>query len=155
MADWANFFVAEAGAAAALAGLLFVSVSINLTRILQFPSLPPRAAEALLVLFAVLVLSLLALVPGQSASLLGAEVTALGVLLWIALTLALARAGRPKQHPILRVLLNQLPPILFVVAGVMLYSGHPAGLYWLVPATLLAILASVAAAWVLLVEILR
>jgi hypothetical protein len=155
MEGWANFFVAEAGAAAALAGLLFVSVSINLTRILEFPSLPPRAAEALLVLFAVLLLSLLALVPGQSPALLGAEVTALGVLLWIAMTLTLARGGTPKQYAILRVLLNQLPPIMFVVAGVMLYSGHPAGLYWLVPATLLAILASVAAAWVLLVEILR
>lgn len=155
MGGWDNFFVAEAGAAAALAGLLFVSVSINLTRILEFPSLPPRAAEALLVLFAVLLLSLLALVPGQSPSLLGAEVTGLGVVLWIALTLTLARGGKPRQYAMLRVLLNQLPPIMFVVAGVMLYSGHPAGLYWLVPATLLAILASVAAAWVLLIEILR
>jgi modulator of FtsH protease len=155
MGGWDNFFVAEAGAAAALAGLLFVSVSINLTRILEFPALPPRAAEALLVLFAVLLLSLLALVPGQSPSLLGAEVTGLGVVLWIALTLTLARGGKPRQYAMLRVLLNQLPPIMFVVAGVMLYSGHPAGLYWLVPATLLAILASVAAAWVLLVEILR
>jgi hypothetical protein len=155
MGGWDNFFVAEAGAAAALAGLLFVSVSINLTRILEFPALPPRAAEALLVLFAVLLLSLLALVPGQSPSLLGAEVTGLGVVLWIALTLTLARGGKPRQYAILRVLLNQLPPIMFVVAGVLLYSGHPAGLYWLVPATLLAILASVAAAWVLLVEILR
>jgi hypothetical protein len=155
MGGWDNFFVAEAGAAAALAGLLFVSVSINLARILEFPSLPPRAAEALLLLFAVLLLSLLALVPGQSPSLLGAEVTGLGVLLWIALTLTLARGGKPRQYAMLRVLLNQLPPIMFVVAGVMLYSGHPAGLYWLAPATLLAILASVAAAWVLLVEILR
>jgi hypothetical protein len=155
MEVWANFFVAEAGAAAALAGLLFVSVSINLTRILQFPSLPPRAAEALLVLFAVLLLSLLALVPGQAPALLGAEVAVLGLALWIALTLTLVRGGWPKQYAALRLLINQLPPILFVIAGVMLRAGHPAGLYWLVPATLLAILASVAAAWVLLVEILR
>ncbi len=155
MDSWDNFFVAEAGAAAALAGLLFVSVSINLTRILQLPSLPPRAAEALVLLLAVLVLALLALVPGQSPAVLGAEVSVLGVLLWIGLTLTLARSGRPRQRVVMRVLINQLPPIMFVIAGVMLYSGHPSGLYWLVPATLLAIAAGVLGAWVLLIEILR
>jgi modulator of FtsH protease len=155
MEGWDNFFVAEAGAAAALAGLLFVSISINLTRILEFPSLPPRAAEALVVLLAVLVLSLLALVPGQSPSILGAEVSVLGLLLWMGLTLTLARGGRPRHRAVLRVLINQLPPLMFLVAGVMLCSGHPAGLYWLVPATLLAIAAGVVGAWVLLIEILR
>jgi modulator of FtsH protease len=47
-AGWDSSFVAEVGAPAALAGLLFVAVSINLTRILQFPQLPGRAAETLI-----------------------------------------------------------------------------------------------------------
>jgi len=34
-AAWANFFVAEVGASAALVGLLFVAVSINLTKIIE------------------------------------------------------------------------------------------------------------------------
>jgi len=40
LAEWANFFVAEVGASAALAGLVVVATSINLSRILLFPQLP-------------------------------------------------------------------------------------------------------------------
>ena len=36
-ADWSNFLVAEAGASAALAGLLFVAVSINIAKIIEYP----------------------------------------------------------------------------------------------------------------------
>lgn len=35
MEQWQSFFVAQASASAALAGLLFVAVSINLSRILK------------------------------------------------------------------------------------------------------------------------
>jgi hypothetical protein len=51
-AGWDNFFVAEAGASAALAGLLFVALSINLQRIMSLPTLPGRAAEGLVSLIA-------------------------------------------------------------------------------------------------------
>lgn len=155
MEGWDNFFVAEAGAAAALAGLLFVSISINLARILEFPALPPRAAEALGALLAVLVLSLLALIPNQSAQSFGAEVMILGLLMWIGLSAAALRTGKPQRRAVLRILINQLPPLTFIAAGVMLYTGHPAGLYWLVPATFLAFAAGIFGAWVLLIEILR
>jgi hypothetical protein len=41
--EWGDLFVATAGASAALAGLVFVAVSINIERILEFNDLPERA----------------------------------------------------------------------------------------------------------------
>lgn len=41
---WTGLFFAEVGASAALAGLLFVAISINLDRILTGPGLPGRPA---------------------------------------------------------------------------------------------------------------
>src|SRR5260370_34067383 len=67
MTGWANFFLAQVGASAALTGLIFVAVSINLTKILAYPTLPGRALEALLYLLTVLVIGTLGLVPGQPA----------------------------------------------------------------------------------------
>ena len=37
---WSELFVATAGAGAALAGLVFVAVSINIDRILKLPGMP-------------------------------------------------------------------------------------------------------------------
>jgi hypothetical protein len=42
--DWDNFFVASAGAAAALTGLLFVAPSINLDKVLKIPRITGRTA---------------------------------------------------------------------------------------------------------------
>jgi modulator of FtsH protease len=80
MRGWSDFFAAEVGASAALAGLLFVAVSINLRQILKFPHLPTRALEALATLLCVLVISTFALVPGQTALVHGLEMGGTGLL---------------------------------------------------------------------------
>jgi hypothetical protein len=81
-ADWANFFVAEVGASAALSGLVVVAISINLARILEIASLPGRAAEALVILVGVLVITSIGLVPGQPTAVFGAETFAVGLVMF-------------------------------------------------------------------------
>lgn len=73
-AGWETFFAAIVGATAALTGLLFVAVSINLDRILEGPNfLTRRAAETLGTLVFVLAVSALVLVP-QATRALGIEI---------------------------------------------------------------------------------
>jgi hypothetical protein len=158
MQGWSNFFVGELGAAAALTGLLFVAVSINLTRILQFPHLPARAAEALLALISVLGVTTFALVPRQSSAAYGVEIGATGLVTWAIHTRYMIRSRKfDRQYVgfVSRFLGNQLPPLPFVIAGALLIAGRPAGVYWIVPGTLLSFAAGIFGAWVLLIEIQR
>src|SRR5580658_7062507 len=77
--SWSNFFLGELGASAALAGLLFVSVSVNQARILSLGRMADRGLEALAMLFLVLVVASLPLIPGQPLRLLGAEILVVGI----------------------------------------------------------------------------
>ena len=54
-------------------------------RILQGAGLPGRAGEAIVLLVAVLVVSMLGLVPGQSPTVLGAELLGAGLVAWLTL----------------------------------------------------------------------
>ena len=75
---WEALAVALLGENAALVGLIFVGVSIDAPAERRTPWLVSRAAEAIIELGAVLVVSLLLLVPGQSMLVLGAELAVMG-----------------------------------------------------------------------------
>jgi hypothetical protein len=91
---WGELFLAEAGASAALGGLLFVAVSINLDRIIALRSLPGAALGAIVLLVAVLMVSTFVLVPGQPRWVLGTEVLVVGIAAWSILTAIWIRALR-------------------------------------------------------------
>src|SRR5580658_1140901 len=74
--EWHDFFVAAVGASAALLGLLFVAISVNLEQILKFPHLPGRAAGTLGTLLTVLIVCIFGLAPRQSHWEFGGEVIA-------------------------------------------------------------------------------
>jgi modulator of FtsH protease len=158
--DWANFFVAEVGASAALTGLLVVAISINLSRILAIAQLPGRAAEALIVLVGALALTSAGLVPNQPAALFGAEVLAIGVVtLVVPLAIQLrswsSAVGVSPARQVVRAIVSAATSLLFIVAGVLLVLGSGNGLYWVAAGVIVALVGGVWNAWVLLVEILR
>lgn len=161
MDGWNEFFVAEVGAAAALAGLLVVAMSINIEKIMGMATLPPRAAQTLIIISAALVLASLGLFPGQSATVFGYEAIVIGVV--IALTGALevrnlfARRGASDPlfwslYPLLLVVITAVPPI---VGGALLVAGNETGGYWIGAGIIIAFLTTLQGGWVLLVEILR
>jgi hypothetical protein len=150
----------QAGAAATLTGLVFVSVSINLARILSVPGLPGRAFDALLQLLQVFFISSFALVPHQSAQLLAAEILTIALLSLTGQMMSQARYARLKSdHPrswlVIRIVLSLMATLPFCLGGVMLLLGFPAWTSGLVFGAVISFFAAVMGAWILLVEILR
>ena len=158
--DWQTFFAAEINATAALTGLVVVAVSVNLSRIMAHPLLPSRAAEALIALTGALVLASLLLIPRQPLAVQAAECAAVG---FLALLLPLRfqfhayRSEFPnnRAHPGVRALLTSLGGLPMLAAAGLLAQGSPAGLYCAAAGVIMSLVAGIAGAWVLLVEILR
>jgi modulator of FtsH protease len=133
MADWQEFFLAQAGAAGVLTGLVFVGVSINLEKILSQPDfgLPGRAAEALILLVAGLATSCLLLVPGQGTTMVGVEVLAVGLAAWgwvgaiqlLRLKGCQAMPPELRQAFVLRVALGEVTTLPFIAAGIAVLTG--------------------------------
>jgi hypothetical protein len=158
--EWHDLGVAAAGASAALAGLLFVAVSINLDRVLAYPWLPARVGETVVLLVAVLVESLFLLAPGQSRTALGVEILVAGAAAWAIATAIHLRLRRYRAHITavqrrVRVAAGQVATVPAIIAGATLLAHGGGGLYWLLAGMTLSLVLSVANAWVLLIEIVR
>jgi hypothetical protein len=159
-AGWVPYFGAMVGATAALTGLLFVAVSLNLDKIVKGPAfLPHRAAETLGTLLLVLYASALVLVP-QNTRALGIEIL-IGVLplqfliLRSQLQYRRTREGDPLLWLVSRMSATAVCAVPALLGGISLAVHWGGGLYWLVPMTILGIAGAVYNAWVLLVEIVR
>lgn len=157
--EWHDLFVASAGASAALAGLVFVAVSINIERILKFPGLPERALETVLLLLGALLVSIAGLIPGQSHVALGAELLFVSLCIGgVIARLPTARRedGRePRSWLASRWGIRAAGTVPLLIGGLSVLVESGGGLYWIAAGIALAITGAVTNAWVLLVEILR
>lgn len=160
METWHDFFVAVAGAAAALTGLIFVGVSLSLHKMLATPKLPDRASEALILLMTVLIISCLCLAPEQPSSVLGIEILIVGALIWVItfrLDLDIVRTinKKYKKHYKYMILFTQLALLPYMVSAIIIINNGYGGVYWLIPAIIFSFSKAVLDAWVILVEIHR
>jgi hypothetical protein len=163
--QWTDFALAQLGASAALLGLVFVGLSINLRDVIGSRQLVNRALEAVIALGSVLLTATAVLTPDQSRGALAAEVLVIaGVTfsstfrLQIGAGLVVARPGEPgppRSSIMTRRILGLGAPLLLAVAGVTLAAQAGGGLYWWPTAIVAAYLGALANAWVLLIEILR
>ena len=158
--DWSAFFPAELGALAALTGFVVVAISINLARILAYPGLPSRAAEALIGPMGAITATGVVLVPETPPALGGALILATGGLMVVAPIAIQARTWRLRKDATafertIRVATSAGVGLAFVVGGALLTLGDRVGLYWLAAGDIASLVAVVLSSWVLMIEILR
>jgi hypothetical protein len=174
--EWDNFAVITGSAAGALTGLLFVAVSLNRDRIVGHPGLRAEAAQTLVLFILALLVSVILVIPGMSATVLGIVLVAVAIVSGAILSL-LSRnkptpdreeRGRPRAaegeqktrfsdlsaEDQLYRLLDVVSPNLFsmlcvLIAGCLQLAGGN-GLYWVAAAVLLALGGGVVNAWLFL-----
>ncbi|WP_395727837.1 hypothetical protein [Nakamurella sp.] len=159
---WSDLMVAVVGAMAALAGLFFVALSINVDLIIHQKRLPGRSAATVVMLLILLLTGIACLIPGQPDWLVGLEIALLGV----GVTIFSAAALRPRTideatalnafaYRVQPMLIMLVPCVVLVIGGISLAVQAGGGLYWLAAAFVTGIFACMTNAWVLLVEIKR
>jgi modulator of FtsH protease len=157
LAAWTDFANTVAGGAAALAGLLFVGLSMNLAEVLKYPGVPARAAVTLGLTVAILLTAIFVATPGQDPRVLALEIGAVGICVVVGALVAGRHQGEePSRARALYVMLVPLVPAVLLIAGaVSLWLQRGGGLYWVTAAVTTGFVAATANAWVLLVEIKR
>jgi hypothetical protein len=160
VADWQPFFSAEVSASAALAGLLFVALSINIRRIIDEGEwLPGRAGQSLTMLMTALLLASVALFPGLTPEHFG--LASLVIVIGSALfstRFAIAQFSVPpgyRGHMLFNFVLNAAFLLIGTLGSFFVMASGAAALAWIAAAILYALCDGMFNAWVLLVEILR
>jgi hypothetical protein len=155
--QWNNFFIMVGGGAAALAGLIFVAISINPERIVRNTTHKNRAINMLSGFSAIFMACSLALLGNQSTGALGIE----WFFLWVIATYIFIRgyvvAIRSGMSSIglnpPRLAGGTICYIAEVTGAVLLILGHSEGLYLAAIATIVLFAFLISGAWLLIIGI--
>jgi hypothetical protein len=157
VAQWSDFANTVAGGAAALAGLMFVGLSLNLTEVLSFPGVAARAAATLGLTVAILLIAVFVATPGQSNRVLAVEIGAIGLMTAAGVAEGTRHqpSGAHRNRALLSMLLLFIPGPLLLFGAISLWCQAGGGLYWVTAAIATGFASATGNAWVLLVEIKR
>jgi hypothetical protein len=161
LAGWSDFNVAIVGVAGALAGLLIVALSVNISTIISSRQLLERAAASIAALVLAVIVCAVGLIPDQTTLAYGLETSIAAVVAGIfgvrAAHAVLTDGDTPTLVArIIKSALGVAPALLVAAGGVLLLLGFvPLGLGLIASGALLAIAVAVVVAWVALVEVLR
>jgi hypothetical protein len=153
---WTDFAVIAGGAAAALVGLLFVSVSIRADVISKSKGLRSRIAQILTIFLGILSACVFVALPNPAEWVLGIELVVTSLAIGAAFIVLDHRAERGGDAPLATVL-DRLNPnvttaVLVGLAGLTLVLGQTWGLYFLAAASIVAFVGGAVGAWLVLVR---
>ncbi|WP_404434039.1 hypothetical protein LG299_05755 [Microbacterium lacus] len=159
LAEWTDFHVAIVGATAALAGLVIVAASVNISVIVKSRTLTARLGSGIVMLVLALAVSAVALMPRITDAWFGAVMLGLAMaalILQISTARLLAKDPDPlDQKRWAKALIGFLPPTAYIVASALLLVDQPTAMFVSACGALIAIVAALVVSWVALVEVLR
>jgi len=154
---WDNFFVMVGGGAAALAGLVFIAMSINLSIITRDATHKNRALATMTGFTAVFMVCAFALIGNRSYQWIGAEWLVLSLVPMITYIREFTRARKLGRSSvglsIGRFVVGTGCYIAQIIGSVLLLTGNIAGLYLASAAMVLSFAFFISAAWLLITSI--
>ena len=154
---WHDFFLTVGGAAAVLAGLVFVALSLNLSMVMRDITHRSRAVGTLTNFVGIFAVCALALMGGQNHVAVGAEwlVVSIGAGTVYVYGYPRARAAGASRTTLsaVRIVSGTVLYIAQIVGSILLVRGVAAGLYAAAIAMVILTAYSVSGAWLLLVGV--
>jgi hypothetical protein len=160
-AAWSDYFIAQAGAAGALTGLIFVALSFNFDQVLKDEVWLDRAGTGLVMLAQPIIVALICLWPSRTGAV--PAWVLVGVSILVLLNRGQIVLRRPSRKApgatagslLVRLVVTTAESALTLIGALLVGLGQPDGVYAIVVGALYGLAVGLYLAWVLLVEIRR
>jgi len=160
LTPWTDYFVAQAGAAGALTGLIFVALSFNFDQIISDDLWLGRAGTGLILLAQPIAYALVCLWPTRTAAPPGWTTTVLAALATVIVTRIVLRhpgqaANSTPGEQASRLVITLTEPAATAAGSALVATGHAAGAFVQAAGALAGLAVGLVTAWILLVEVRR
>jgi hypothetical protein len=155
--QWNDFFLMVGGGAAALTGLVFVAISINLEIITRDIMHKSRAVGTLAGFAAVFMICAFVLIGGQSYKAIGVEwllgSTFAAYFYYRGIVRSVKKGVTLKKMPLRRLVLATISYLGQIVGSIIFIFGHTVGLYIASLAMVVLFASLISGAWLLIIGI--